>query len=57
MTHHSSTKAMSETSSKEIIIFIEKAGKRIFTSKEFFKDIFSVSEVSRLEMKLMSSIT
>jgi hypothetical protein len=47
MTHHSSTETMSETSTKEIIIFIEKAGKRIFTSKEFFKDIVSVSEVMR----------
>jgi len=38
---------MSETSTKEIIIIIKKVGKWIFTSKELFKDIVSISEISR----------
>ena len=55
MSYHSSTKTLSNTSSKEIIIFIEKVGKWISSSKKFFKDIISISEL--LEVELLATAT
>jgi len=52
--HHSKT-WMTKTSSKEVIIIIEKTFKRIFSSKEFFKYIISIFHIKRMMSKSPST--